>query len=326
LTNAGFQGGVTLYLDSATGGRQDLAWSSRVLFERLAALGANSIGLAFPIFMSGVNASTVHADPQQTPTGATLATVIQEAHRQHLAVLLRPILDEQTLMDPQGDWRGTIQPADTARWFASYGALVEQYASLAQTEQVEAIDIGTELNSVQADTAGWRTVISRVRSVFNGQVAYSVNFDAHDIGFANSLDFLGIDAYYPLAAPIDASVAQLRAAWAPWVGDLVRLQASVGVPLVITELGVRSEPGAHRKPWVWYTRVPPDMAEQQRYYQASCPAVAPTVEGLYWWLVTLDSPYVDALHDTSYDPLGKPAEAEIKDCFAQWLPPRTNAR
>jgi hypothetical protein len=68
------------------------------------------------------------------------------------------------------------------------------------------------------------------------------------------------------------------------------------------------------------------MGEQARYYQTSCPAVSHSVSGLYWWLVTLDSPYTNALHDTSYDPLGKPAEPAIKDCFAQWLPARTSAR
>jgi hypothetical protein len=276
--------------------------------------------------MSGVTASSVHADPQQTPTSATLTTIIQEAHRQHLAVMLRPLLDEQTLMDPQGDWRGSIQPADRGRWFASYKALLEQYAELAQREDVEAIDVGTELTSLQPETAAWLRVIAAVRAIYQGQVTYSVNFDAQGIGFAEALDFLGIDAYYPLAAPAQASAEELREAWVPWIADLNRLQQSAGVPLVITELGVRSEPGAYLKPWVWYTRVRPDMAEQQRYYQASCPAVSQSVHGLYWWLVTLDSPYADALHDTSYDPLGKPAERAIKDCFAQWLPPLTTAR
>lgn len=326
LTNAGFQGGVTLYIDSATGGRQDLAWSAQTLFERIAGLGANSLGIAFPVFMGGPTGSTVYADPQQTPTAATLGTLIREAHRQHLSVMLRPVLDEQSLMDPQGDWRGSIRPDNQQHWFASYAALLRQYGETAQTDAVEAIDVGTELNSVQADDAGWRSVIAAVRSVFSGQVTYSANFDFEQVSFAHALDFLGIDAYYPLDAPQDATVGQLQQAWAPWVVHMRQIQQNSGIPLVITELGVRSEVGAHIKPWVWYTKAVPSMEEQLRYYQASCPAVSRTVDGLYWWLVTLDSPYPDALHDTSYDPLGKPAEQAVQTCFSRWLPVRTSAR
>ena len=326
MTAAAFQGGVMLYVDSANGGRQDLAWSAQALFQRLAGLGANSVGIAFPVFMAGVTGSTVYADPRQTPTADTLATIISEAHRQHLTVLLRPILDEQTLMDPQGDWRGSIRPADQARWFTSYSQLLRQYAQIAQANNVEAIDVGTELNSVQGDATGWRMVIAAVRAIYSGQVTYSVNFDFERLGFADALDFLGVDAYYPLDAPPGASVGQLEEAWSPWIADLTRLSATSGKPLVITELGVRSEPGAHLKPWVWYTQAAPDMGEQQRYYQASCPAVSHAVGGLYWWLVTLDSPYANALQDTSYDPLGKPAEQAIKTCFSRWLPPFTAGR
>ncbi|TMD11199.1 MAG: hypothetical protein E6I96_16085 [Chloroflexi bacterium] len=326
MTAAGFQGGVTLYVDSAGGGQQDLAWSAQNLFQRLAGLGANSVGVAFPVFMAGVAASTVYTDPQQTPTTGTLSTIIDAAHRQHLAVMLRPILDEQTLMDPQGDWRGTIRPADARHWFASYGALLRQYAQIARADQVEVVDVGTELNSMQGDAAAWRNLIADVRAVYPGQVTYSVNFDFQQLGFADALDFLGIDAYYPLNVPEGASVKQLESAWLTWISDLNRLGAMAGRPAVITELGVRSEPGAHLKPWVWYTRAVPDMGEQQRYYEASCSAVSQAVAGIYWWLVTLDSPYADALHDTSYDPLGKPAEESIKACFSRWLPPLTTRR
>ena len=240
--------------------------------------------------------------------------------------MLRPILDEQTLMDPQGDWRGTIRPADARHWFASYGALLQQYAQIARADQVEVVDVGTELNSMQGDAAAWRNLIADVRAVYPGQVTYSVNFDFQQLGFADALDFLGIDAYYPLNVPDGASVNQLEGAWLTWISDLNRLGAMAGRPAVITELGVRSEPGAHLKPWVWYTRAVPDMGEQQRYYEASCSAVSQAVAGIYWWLVTLDSPYADALHDTSYDPLGKPAEESIKACFSRWLPPLTTGR
>jgi hypothetical protein len=36
--------------------------------------------------------------------------------------------------------------------------------------------------------------------------------------------------------------------------------------------------------------------------------------GLYWWVVDLDAP-THAVRDPSFNPLGKPAEAEIQKCF-----------
>jgi hypothetical protein len=262
-----------------------------------------------------VTASTVYADPQQTPTTETLATIVDEAHREHLAVMLRPILDEQSLEDAQGDWRGTIQPSDRGRWFATYSALLVQYAEMADAHQVEYFDVGTELNSLQRETEHWHEVISSMRSVYSGRITYSVNFDFRGVGFADTLDFIGLDAYFPLHAPEVATVDEMQQAWAEWTPALRGLAATTGRPVVLTELGARSTPGAHIKPLVWYTQAPPDPEEQARYYQASCNALFPVVTGFYWWMVTFDSPYPNAIQDTSYDPLGKPAEQEIRNCF-----------
>ena len=326
MSNAGFQGGLNLYVDGPAAQDGDLAEKAARLSQRLAALGANSVSIAFPIFMSGPNASAIYADPQTTPSINQLGILIAEAHSHHLSVMLRPVLDEQSLIDTQGDWRGSIQPVDRGAWFASYQQLVAGYAQLAASMQVDAIDVGTELDSLQGETDRWRSLIHAVRSVFFGKLTYSVNFDYQQIDFADALDFLAIDAYYPLAAPFDASVNELTAAWQPWLTNLQALKQTVGIPVVITELGVRSQAGAHLAPWVWQSDSGPDLVEQQRYYQASCGSLSQLVDGLYWWLVTLNSPVPRPEFDTTYDPLGKPAEAAIKDCFSQWLPPVTTSR
>lgn len=307
---ADFQAGVAVLIygnDEPANFRE----KTYLVLERLAALRANSVSVVFPVFQDGWTASEVYADPDQTPTLDRLETFVRAAHEREFTVMIRPILDEQSLM-ADGEWRGSIAPSDLDGWFSSYGGLLAEYAQLAADEDVEILAVGSELNSLQGHTERWGALIDEVRSVYDGELLYAANWDAPFPDMGMSLDWYGVDAFFPLDAPDDATADQLADAWDGWVEQL-----DAGAPLdriVFTEIGVRAQQGAHRRPNVWDHGRPADPETQRRYYEAACDRFVPSIGGLYWWMVDFDHPE-SAGSEESFSPLGKPAEDELEHCF-----------
>jgi hypothetical protein len=151
--------------------------------------------------------------------------------------------------------------------------------------------------------------------VFSGQLTYSSNWGNPFPGFEDALDFAGIDAYYPLAAPANATAEQLRRAWQKWVLEINRLQVSSGKPVVISELGTKSQAGSYSMPWEMDLVRPLDLQHQSTYYAGSCLALRGRFAGIYWWAFDLEPPAAPLL-DHGFDPSGKPAELEIAKCFS----------
>jgi hypothetical protein len=289
---------------------------SAAALNRLAELHANSVSLVFPVFQDDWRASEVRADPDQTPSDRNIATFIREGKMRNFTVLLRPILDEQSLID-DGQWRGSIRPADPDAWFESYGRLLLHYATIADREGADIVAVGTEFTSLQGDGERWRALISRVRDVFGGQVTYATNWDttppAHHPAFLGALDFLSVDAFFPLEAGPGAGVPQLAEAWRPWIEQLQQFGPSLD-EIVFTEVGVRAQEGAYLRPHVWAHDAEASPETQRHYYAATCRAVADRIGGLYWWTVDIHSP-VEAQTVEDFSPLGKPAEREILRCY-----------
>ena len=307
-----FQGGVIVYAD---GNDPALLANAKRLLDHLVTVKVNTVALAFPLYQTSWTSTDVHADASKTPSDAFIKGFVDAAHQRDLAVLLRPLIDDTPLMQ-SGHWRGQLKPSDAGAWFASYKAELMSIATLAQGQGVEVLDIGTELNSLQTNTAAWLDLISAIRGVYSGQLTYSSNWDVAYPAFGSALDFASIDAFYPLSAPDNASVAQLVSAWQPWASQISQVHASLGKAVVLTELGTTSEVGSYRSPFNWQHGGHVSLEAQRAYYSASCQALKPIVAGMYWWVYYTNwFDKVVPASDPGYQPVGKPAEAEITACY-----------
>jgi len=306
-----FQAGVNVLV---YGNDPAFATKANAQLAHLAQLHVNSVAFVFPIYQASWTATTVSADPVSTPSMANIRLFIRAAHQRHMRVLLRPLLDEASL-HPAGKWRGQIAPTSTSAWFASYRSLLMGYAQLAQAENVEFIDIGTEFDSLQSSTQQWLNLIASVRGAYHGQLTYSANWAISYPSFGWALDFLSIDAFFPLSVPVNATQQQLVAAWGNWIARANGFASSFSKHVVFTELGTTSEVGSFQQPWIWNHNTGVSMEAQRLYYAAACQALKGRIGGMYWWEYVLDSQPSSAT-DPGYDPQGKPADLEISRCYA----------
>jgi hypothetical protein len=287
--------------------------------EALAETGANWVALIVTRYQQTYRDASIYPDPLMTPTDESVIHAVETIHRLGIKVMLKPHVD--TLDE---HWRGEIEPKDTETWFENYRAFIVHYAKLAQAHDVETLCVGTELNLMTKKqyTEHWVSIIEDVRRVFGGEVTYAANWwpDSawQDLGFLKELDYLGVDACFPLTDKSDPSVSELRNPWQNWISHMEAWQRINGTRIVITEIGYRDLKGTNMRPWDWRAEGPEDQQEQADCYEATFGILwgVPWLQGMFWWAWT---PYKST---ADYTPWGKLAEEVLHTWYAKPYVPK----
>ena len=142
---------------------------------------------------------------------------------------------------------------DWEAWFDSYGAWILRYATLAEENNIEALCIGTELYKTIQYTDRWRKIIRDVREVYSGQITYAGNWykEFKQIEFWDDLDFIGIQAYFPLSNHKNPKKKELMKSWSKHKKDLKKLSKKYNKKIVFTEIGYKNTADAAKDPWTW---------------------------------------------------------------------------
>jgi hypothetical protein len=288
----------------------------RVLFDEMvdeiAATGATHISLVTQWSMARVTSSQIQPHPVETPSDDLLRRLTRRAKKRGLKVMIFPILWIEHR--DAGQWRGTLAPADPKQWWVSYRKFVLHYAELAASEGADIYSVGSELASMESQTANWKRLVSSVRKVFPGQVIYSANWDHYkEVKFWSEVDQIGLTGYYRLTQSMDPTVKELVVAWTKIKTEILNWRRGVGKPLVFTEVGYPSLDGAAHSPWDYTTGKGLDLEEQRRCFEAFRLTWQdePDLLGVYvwnWW-----GPKDGT--NTWYTLYGKPAMKEIES----WL-------
>jgi hypothetical protein len=284
----------------------------------LAATGANWISLIVTCYQDTISSTTISCPPAMTPSDSDLIHVIQKARSLNLKVMLRPIVD---LSNDATHWRGEIDFGSDqnlwAQWFNAYRAFIVRYAQLAQAYGVEQFCVGVELEGTVSQESQWRQTIASVRAVYTGPLTYSANFDGFmNVLFWDSLNFIGIDAYFGLTNKTNPTLSELKAAWAPHVTALQALSQQWSKPILFTEVGYRSVDGTNIAPWDWVSNGPTDLSEQADCYQALFETFQdqPWMGGMFIWAWGTD-PNQGGPSDTYYSPHNKPAATVLSSYY-----------
>jgi len=177
------------------------------------------------------------------------------------------------------EWSATIgfnNEADWQTWEANYRTFILHHAQTAEEIGSPLFVIGTELgNSTRERPEFWRALIAEVRTVYSGALTYAANWhdDYELVTFWDALDYVGVQAYFPLAESSVASrsVEELRTGWTTHKAALQHVAERTGKPVLFTEIGYRSVPYAAAEPWKWPERgetTSADTTLQQQLYTA----------------------------------------------------------
>ena len=105
-----------------------------------------------------------------------------------------------------------------------------------------------ELSKTARQETEWRELIAAVRLFFPGPLTYAANWygDLEHVQFWDDLDFIGVDAYFPLSSSPQASRAELEKGARQIVDRFAATSRRWRKPILLTEVGF----AAHRGAWV----------------------------------------------------------------------------
>ncbi len=299
--------------------RTHVTWIAQMPFGWQASAAAPAIGL-----------STARPVGGRGLWGESDAGLLHTARlaRQHG---IRSLLKPHVWVRGRGAWPGDIDmgsAADWDAWFASYTRFLLHYAQVAETGRFDGLCIGTELlhATAPAHEKAWRGLIKQVRRVYHGPLTYAANWSGEyqQIRFWDALDYVGIQAYFPLSAAPSPPLDTLLRGWQPHLRALAAWQKKIGKPVVFTEVGYKNTADAAARPWEWPARTTPapapDNATQARCYEALFRACwgQPWLNGVFIWKwypgLAADGP---ARRHADFTPQHKPAEAVLTRWYAQ---------
>ena len=153
-----------------------------------------------------------------------------------------------------GEYTGHIKLTTEEQWQqleTGYERYIMAYAQLAQDTQVSLFCVGTELESfVAARPAYWNKLIAKIKAVYKGKLTYASNWDSYAlVPFWEQLDYIGVDAYFPMCDLKTPSVVNVQASWKKWKAGMSSLSRKRNKPILFTEYGYISADYAGVQPW-----------------------------------------------------------------------------
>ncbi|MEM9545195.1 MAG: hypothetical protein AAGA77_04445 [Bacteroidota bacterium] len=192
---------------------------------------------------------------QWSQSDSSLIQAIQDAKSKGFRIMMKPHL---FLAD---GWRANIHfdsDADWNTWYSSYQTNLLHCAYMAEEAQVELLCLGTELESSMANNpVFWMNLVNDVHQVYTGKITYAANWDS-DIytnyqQFWEALDYIGIQAYFPLTTSSYPDIEIIKTGWDQYTGNLEQISNRYKKPILFTELGYRADGQATVQPWQWDT-------------------------------------------------------------------------
>lgn len=185
--------------------------------------------------------------------------------------------------------------------------------------------IGVEFSRLSTEKPEfWKELIRDVRSVYSGKITYSANWydEFEKVEFWQELDYIGIQAYFPLASTNYPSVEELQNGWEQYLPEIESTHKKYNRKILFTEMGYRSTADGAIKPWEWMEYPANSDKIFSGETQANCyEAFFNTVwhkewfAGVHIWQMRSDYVIKDLHDNIDFTPQGKPAELIIAHGF-----------
>ena len=245
-----------------------------------------------------------------------ITTSAKMAHSHHMTVMLKPHLwvnhnfyTGNLNFDTEEQWQ---------RWESQYEDYIMNFAKLAQQENIELFCFATELgNSVAKRPQYWKQLIAKIKKVYKGKLTYAANWDDYDkVPFWDELDYIGVDAYFPLSNEQNPSLKTVKNGWAKHLDKMRLVQKKFGKKIMFSEYGYRNTDFAVEAPWTENKNDINNEAQAIAYealYQTM--TKEPWFVGGFAWKWYADDYHKKPKNKVDYTPQDKPALAVIKKWY-----------
>ncbi|OAB25287.1 hypothetical protein SAMN05444395_10990 [Flavobacterium fryxellicola] len=287
-------------------------------FDELKAHHINSISLIPYAFVDVENASVHYNNKRQWWGERTegIRASNQLAHEYKMTVMLKP-----HLWVNHNFYTGNLDfstDAEWKKWEANYEKYILDFAQLAQQENIELFCFGTELgNSVAKRPEYWLQLIHKIKKLYTGKLTYAANWDDFDkVPFWDELDYIGIDAYFPLSDATTPAVADLNEAWQQHILKMEKLHTKTSKKILFTEFGYRNSDQAAKEPWKENQSGINNLAQANAYK-----SLFQTLTQKKWfaggfaWKWYADAYHKEPKNSIDYTPQEKPALETIKKWY-----------
>ncbi|MFK8045236.1 MAG: glycoside hydrolase [Crocinitomicaceae bacterium] len=173
---------------------------------------------------------------------------IELAQKNNLKILLKPHIWLHN------GWIGDLNfsnERDFQTFEKTYSNYIIEFAKLAQLLKVEVFCIGVEIKKIAVNRPKfWKELIKKVRIIYSGKLTYSSNWDNFNhISFWNELDYIGIDAYFPVSSSKTPSFQSCFIGWEKHFDAIKSFSDSIKKQVIFTEFGYRNIDYTGKEPW-----------------------------------------------------------------------------
>ena len=221
--------------------------------DPVVAVNANYAAVMPLGYIRSLTSPQVVFDTERQWFGETLDGVkqyIEILKKNKIKVMLKP-----QIWIWRGEFTGHMKMQSEADWKIleeTYSEFILTFAKLAEETNVEIYCIGTELEAfVKERPDFWQNLIKEIKTLYKGKLTYAANWDEYTrTPFWSQLDYIGVDAYFPLSEEKNPSQEQMLQGWQKWKLNLKNLATEKERPILFTEFGYRSMDFNVKKPWL----------------------------------------------------------------------------
>lgn len=246
---------------------------------------------------------------------------VTQLHKAGIEVMMKP-----QIWIRHGEFTGYLKMNTEAEWVAleeSYRKFILDYATLAAEEETALFCIGTELEQFVTNRPDfWNQLIIDIKKVYKGKLTYAANWDEYKrTPFWNQLDYIGIDAYFPVCEDKTPSVACAMQGWEKWKEEISAFAKAQQRQVLFTEYGYRSVDYTAKEPWkADRSMTEVNLEGQVNATQALYEAVwnEEWMAGGFLWKWFIHHDKVGGEQNSQFTPQNKPVEETIKDYYGKF--------
>lgn len=291
----------------------------------LDSIGAQWLALTPFAYMNGNTDPTIIFPNDKNWWGdkpENMLSVIRDARKFGKKLVLKP----HFWVEGTG-WAGTLD-FDSLGWLQfekNYSDFILRWAVFAEMNDIEMFCFATELKTVVKKRPKFiKRLIKHIRKFYRGRLMYAANWDDYRrFPFWDDLDYIGVDAYFPISDSKTPTAEEVHELWKPFADQLALFAVRKRKLIVFTEYGYRSVNKPVWKQW--------EVEYDSHYENVNLQAQVNSYEGLFravwnepwfaggfiWKWYPEPVHYTGTTNNSDYTPQQKPAAAVIKKWYSR---------